>query len=344
MWRETTKQERNMRIYREELDEFLPEKILDFHVHIMNAGVIPKGKAFSCGGHPIAKYDIEDLKRDLEEIYPGRETLAVCFGLPDTNYDRELNDRYVAEACDGARFFPFRLFDPREQDPDGVRKDLIEAGFVGIKPYLDYVRKEDPNQVEIPEMLPPWIMEIVNDLGLLVMLHIPRKARLADPLNQKQVVELCGRYPKAKIVLAHIGRAYYLKNIVGQLQNLKDIPNLWFDLAMLNNWEVLEYCFSNVSPDKILYGTDLPIAVAPGKSVEINDQYTYVTPVPWHLSISDDHGKLVFTSFLYEELRAISKAMDRLGLGRAFARKIFFESGMTLLASVNKQSETGSAV
>jgi hypothetical protein len=334
MWQETTKQERNMKIFREELDGFLPEKILDFHVHIMNEGVIPAGETFSSGGHPIAKYDIEDLKQDLADMYPGRDTLAVCFGLPDPKYDRKRNDRYVAKVCDRQRFFSFRLFDPKENDPEGVRKEIVDGGFVGIKPYLDYVGKEDPNQVEIHEMLPPWIMDIVNDLGLIVMLHIPRKARLADPLNQKQVPKLCERYPNAKIVLAHIGRAYYLRNIEGQLDGLKGIRNLWFDLAMLNNWEVLEYCFANVPAEKILYGTDLPIAAAPGKSVEINDQYTYVTPVPWHLSISDDHKKLVFTSFLYEELRAIKKAVERLGLSDEFVRKIFFENGVGLLASV----------
>ena len=38
------------------------------------------------------------------------------------------------------------------------------------------------------EMLPDWIMEIANELELIVMLHIPRKQRLADSLNQKQVV------------------------------------------------------------------------------------------------------------------------------------------------------------
>lgn len=331
MWRETTEYERNRTIFREELDSFLPGKILDFHVHIFNEGVIPEGQTFSCAGHPIARYDLDDLDRDLAEVYPGRETYAVCFGLPNAQYDPKRNNQYLAGHCDGRRFFAFRLFDPQESGAEAVRQDIVENGFVGIKPYLDYVRKDDPNDVQIIEMLPPWIMEIVNELGLLVMLHIPRKQRLADPLNQKQVVQLCKDYPKSRIVLAHIGRAYYLKNVVGNLEALKDLPNLYFDLAMLNNWEVLEYLFANVAPEKILYGTDIPIAIAPGKSVEINDQYTYVTPVPWHLSISDDHGKLVFTSFLYEELRAIKKAVDRLTLGRDFVRGILFENGMRLL-------------
>jgi len=333
MWRETTKHERNRKIFEQELEDFLPEKILDFHVHILNEGVVPAGETYSCAGHHIAKYDLDDLAQDLQQAYPGRGTYAVCFGSPHAEYDRELNNRYVAEHCDGQRFFPLRLFDPHESDREAVREDIVTNGFLGLKPYLNYVGKSDPEDVEIADMLPAWIMEVADELGLIVMLHIPRKQRLADPLNQRQVVELCRSYPKARIVLAHVGRAYFLRNITGNLKNLKDLPNLYYDVAMLNNWEVLEYLFKNVAPERILYATDTPIALAPGKSVEINDQYTYVTPVPWKLSISDDHRKLVFTSFLYEELRAIRKAVERLGLSGRFVRRLFYENGMALLRS-----------
>lgn len=336
MWRETTKYERNMEIWSEEFADFVPEKVLDFHVHIFNEGVVSVGETYHCGGHPITKYDFTDLKQDLAEIYPGRETFAVCFGVPHVGYDKKHNDEYVARYCDKKRFFSLRLFDPIEDEPEAVREDIRKNCFFGIKPYLDFVRKEDLNQVEIHEMLPTWIMDIINELGLIVLLHIPRKQRLTDPVNQNQVVELCERYPHAKIVLAHIGRAYYLKNIVGHLNKLKGIPNLWYDLAMLNNWEVLEHLFKTVPSDKIVYGTDIPVALAPGKSVEINDQYTYVTPVPWKLSISDDHKKLIFTSFLYEELRAIKKAVERLGLGKEFVRGVFFKNGMKVLKEVRK--------
>lgn len=333
MWRETTKHERNLKIWREELDEFVPERVLDFHVHVFNAETLPPGRTYDCAGHAIAKYDYDDLRQDLADAYPGRQTFAVCFGSPHVEYDQAENDRCVAAGADGKRFFPLRLIDPGE-DPQQVRRDVAQAGFVGFKPYLDYVRKHDPELVEIHEMLPAGVMQVADELGLIVMLHIPRKRRLADPLNQRQIVELATAWPRAKIVLAHIGRAYYLKNIVGNLSDLKDLPNVYFDLAMLNNWEVLEYLFGQVPREKILYGTDIPIALAPGKSVEINHQYTYVTPVPWHLSISDDHNKLIFTSFLYEQLRAIRKAAERLRLGRSFAEGIFYAHGMKLLESV----------
>ncbi len=106
---------------------------------------------------------------------------------------------------------------------------------------------------------------------------------------------------------------------------------MYVDLATLNNAEVLEHAFGTLDARRILFGTDAPLALAPGKAVEINDQYACVTPVPWTLSISDEHRKLVFTSFVYEELRAIRKAVERLGLGRDFVRGLFHENGMRLI-------------
>jgi hypothetical protein len=334
MWRETTQHERNRRIFAEELDSFLPDRILDFHVHIFNRGVVPEGEVFSCAGHPIEQYDLGDLERDLGELYPGRETRAVCFGIPHREFNREHNNEYVATVCGSERFPGLRLFDPENDTPESLEQDLACGRFLGLKPYLNYVTKTDPNQVEIHEMLPDWAMEVVDRYGLLVMLHIPRKQRLADPLNQAQLVALCTRFPHAQIVLAHVGRAYYLRNVVGHLDALRGLPNLYYDLAMLNNWPVLEYLFATVPADRVLYATDTPIAVAPGKSVEINDQYTYVTPVPWSLSISDDHGKLVFTSFAYEECRAIREAVRRLGLDDDFVADLFWGNGTALLEQV----------
>ncbi len=330
-WRQAAEQRERQRIFCEELDDFLPKRILDFHAHVAPRGVFPVGQPYRCAGHALAKYDLKDLAADMDAAFPGRKTAAVCFGFPHVEYDRVRNDRYLAEHCDRKRFFPFRLFDPNENDPTAVRADIVAGGFLGLKPYLNYVRKPNPNDVEIREMLPDWIMEIANDIGLIVMLHIPRKERLADPLNQRQLVALCRSWPKAKIVLAHVGRAYFLRNVVGWLDDLKDLPNLWYDLAMVNHWEVMEHLFCTVPSDKVLFASDAPIALAPGKSVEINHQYSYITPVSWKLSIADPDGKIRYTSFLYEELRAIRHAVERLGLGRAFVEGLFYRNGMRLL-------------
>lgn len=334
MWKETTEHERNRRIFEEELDPFLPAEILDFHTHVFPRGAVPAGETFSCGGHPISSYDLAELAADLDRVYPGRTSSAVCFGLPFPRYDRAGTDSYLARECDRRRFFPLRLLDPLEDTPEALERDLSSGRFLGVKPYPDFVRKPDLGAVEIPEMLPSWAMEVVDRLGLIAMLHIPRRGRLADPLNRRQIAELCEAYPRSRIVLAHLGRSYFLKGALGHIEPLAALPNLWFDLAMVGNADVLEHCFGKIDGAKLLYGTDIPIALAPGKCVEINDQYSYVTPVAWELSISDDHRKLVFTSFLYEELRAIRKAVERLGLSRSWVEGLFCGNGRRLLESV----------
>ncbi|MCD6408181.1 hypothetical protein J7L87_03925, partial [bacterium] len=133
---------------------------------------------------------------------------------------------------------------------------------------------------------------------------------------------------------AHIGRCYYFKCIYKNLDKIKKYKNLYFDLAMVNNFEVLEYLFENVEEEKILYATDIPIALAGGKSVEINNQYSYITPVPWELSICARERKIIFTSFAYEELRAIKKAVERKNKNSEFVKKIFFDNAYKLIKGV----------
>lgn len=337
MWKETTEKERNLHIYNEEIREFIPDRLLDFHVHVFHEETLKEDDpGFPLPGTRIRSYTIPELLDDMEKIYPGKNCSAVVFGFPDLKYDSDVNNRYVAQNCDHRNVFPFRLVKP-DEDPGRVEEELVSMRFLGVKPYLNYVQGKPPNEVEIHDMLPAGIMEVIDSLGLMVMLHIPRRDRLADPVNQEQIAKLATRYPNAKIILAHIGRAYYLSNIVGQLDRIGGFQNVYCDTAMVNHWEVLEYLFEHFDRKRILYATDLPIAVCGGKSIEINDQYTYVTSKPWFLSISDDHGKLVFTSFIYEQIRAIRKAVERTGLQGEFLEDLFYKNGSTLIEKVVKE-------
>ena len=322
--------EQNARIFAAEFDSFLPDAVLDFHVHLANAGILPGDEPFISGGEPLRRYEVADFERDMATALPRRSVSAVCFGLPHPKYDWRSNNAYVASVA-GEKYFPLRLFNPSVDTPESLRADIAAGRFLGLKPYPDFVNPQSPGSVEIPDMLPAWCMDIANELGLLIMLHIPRKGRLADPSNLSWLAMNAESYPRARIVVAHIGRAYFLKNVVGNLENLAPFPNVFIDIAMLNNWEVLEYAFLHFPEERILFGSDAPVALARGKSVEINDQYTYVTPVPWELSITDSRGKLAFTTFLYEELRAVKKAAMRAGKNERFLQALFHDNGARLL-------------
>jgi hypothetical protein len=189
-------------------------------------------------------------------------------------------------------------------------------------------------------------MAIAHERRLLVMLHIPRPGRLEDPLNRRQIRQLCTRWPGARIILAHIGRAYYLRGITGLLDDLRELPNLYFDLAMVQHWEVMAYLFRRIPLHRVLFGTDIPIALAQGKAVEINNQYTYVTPRPWPLSLCDEKGKLRFTSFLNEELRAIKQAATNAKLSPSAIAALFHGNARSLVddAAARVTPGTGSVL
>jgi len=334
VWKETTDKEKNLKIYNKEIRDFIPQEIFDFHIHVFNEESIPKGEpGFELPGVHIRSYTTPELKDDIKKIYPGKDYSAVVFGYPDEKYDHNINNKYVAENSDRKSIYPFRLIMPDEK-PEKVEEELLSMRFLGVKPYLNYVRGKNVQDIEINDMLPPPLMEVIDKLGLIVMLHIPRSERLADPVNQEQIAALSEKSPNSKIVLAHIGRAYYLSNIVGHLEKIARLENVYCDIAMVNHWEVLEYLFNHFDRKRILYGTDLPIGICGGKSVEINNQYTYVTSKPWMLSISDDHQKLVFTSFIYEEIRAIKKAVNRLRLNDNFLEDLFFRNANQLIKRV----------
>jgi len=334
-WRKEEFVERSERIFREEFEGFLPREIVDFHVHVFGEETCG-GEPLNSAGNALWTYETNDFEQDVKALLPGCKVKAVCFGLPEPKYDWKRNNEYVASIA-GESFVGLRLFNPKEDTPEGLRADLAKGRFRGLKPYPDFARASSPSKATIAEMLPEWCMEIANELELVIMLHIPRKGRLADESNLEWIEKNAIAYPNAAIVVAHIGRAYFLKNVVGNLDRLAPFENVYIDIAMLNNWEVLEYAFTHFPQGRVLYGSDAPIAFAEGKSVEINDQYTYVTPLPWELSICDTTGRVQYTSFMYEELRAVRKATARAGKGDAFVEGLFGGNAERLLANRRHQ-------
>jgi hypothetical protein len=215
-----------------------------------------------------------------------------------------------------------------------VQTRIIANRLVGYKPYLNFVDWKKKDEITIFDMLPDEQMEYANANELAVTLHIPRPDRLADPVNQQQMVELCSRYPLTKIIFAHIGRAYYLQNAIGCLSGIAECPNAYIDTAMVNHEGVLEYAFNNFPRERILFGTDAPIALLRGKSVEINNQYAYLMGEDYQIGsyIYDAGHAVEFTLFYYEQLRAIKLAAGRAGLSSAEIENIFWGNAFRLFS------------
>ena len=303
--------EMDQRIYREELAPFLPRRIFDAHVHVFSKSFFPPGFAFK----PLSVYNkfggefpIELWRELMKELLPEQEVWVNCFSTPNLKVNRD-----CVPEVNRKTEFGMVVVSPADRPEEMIRR--IEATkAVGVKPYLnlaaDFYSKPS-NDVEIRDMLTPGQLDYLNEKGLAITLHIPRSGRFADPVNQRQMVEICEKYPNIKIIFAHIGRAYFMRNIKeSNIDELVKYPNAYFDTAMVNGADILHYTFDHFPAERVLFGTDSPIALLRGKSVEINNQYAYLMGENYKIgtAIIDTEKAVEFTTFYYEQLRAVIAA------------------------------------
>lgn len=308
---------RDRELYGRLAAEGLPARIFDAHVHIFERACFPPGFEFpprECYQRFGGQHTLEQFEDAARALLAGRQVGMLSFGTPHPRCDRSAAARYTGATIDNRARFGLALVAPEDSAAD-LEQRLRAHRLIGYKPYRSFVSGMDAEAVRIPHILPAAQMELADALGLAVMLHIPRELRLADPDNQRDMVEICRRYPNAQIIFAHIGRAYWYRNVVGNLDGIARCPNAWLDTAMVNHPEVLHYAFTHFPRERIVFGSDAPIAWLRGKSVEINDQYAYLMAEPYAIgtAIHDPASTVQFTFFYYEMLRAVLEAARRAG-------------------------------
>lgn len=299
----------DQKIWTEELRPALPNQIFDAHIHLVKSSSFPPG--FSFGPHSCYhKFGGFSEKQTLDNIFaamlPGLDVHYTCFGTPHVAADRV---DAAAMATDNQHRFGLRLLSP-DDSLEQIDHDLRHNRLLGFKPYPDLAaasRQLPINAATLHDFFSAEQRDYINRKRLINVVHIPRPGRLADPVNQRQMVELCQSCPDATFIFAHIGRAYWMRGVVGQLDAIAACPNAWLDTAMVNHPDVLRYTFDHFPYDRILFGSDAPIAFLHGKSVEINHQYAYLTGDDFSIgtTIHDVHGAVDFAPFYYEQLRAI---------------------------------------
>ena len=335
---ETVYNANDRQVYEREFRDWLPGKIFDSHVHIFDASnFLPDYKLpeRSCYQKFNCTFTLEQCMEIVSTLLPDQEFSMNCFGCPDTKANLEAACKYTGKISDNKRVFGMALISPKD-DIKTIKHRINDYGLIGYKPYRNFVDWMDYEDVTIFDMLSHEQMEFADEKGLAVTLHIPKTARLADPCNQRQMVEICQRYPNAKIIFAHIGRAYYMNNVIGFLDKISKCENAYMDTAMVNHPGILEYTFNNFPRERIVFGSDAPIAFLRGKSVEINNQYAYLIGENYAVgsSIYDADTTILFTTFFYEQLRGIKEATTKAGFSQKELENLFYNNMYNLLSEI----------
>ena len=327
------------KIYEEELKDFLPDKIIDIHTHLWLQELIPTTALKRPVRWPslvAATSPIEDLQETYRLLFPGKDISALCFTTKPP-YDQQ--NAYVSSSTASVGWHGL-YFSVPEESAEELEKHIREGGFLGTKSYLGRSPKYLPTkEIRIFDFFPKHQLAVLDRMGAIVMLHIPRDGRLKDPVNLHQILELKAEFPNVKLIVAHIGRAYTKEDVGNAFELLDTCPDLMYDFSA----NCCEYAITEVlkhaGTKHLMFGTDMPILRMRTHRIEENN--TYINLVPPGLygnSIQDPHLREVtaeeaqkITFFAYEELLAFKRACKALDLSRQDVEDIMHNNAKKLL-------------
>lgn len=330
--------------YKEVLQDRLPDKIFDIHVHLNlpeHVGPVSKERikgdwAFETG----LLLTCEEAYDNAAKIFPNISYAIAGFPWPIKEVDFEANNRYLLEKKAEGKICPLMGTRP-EWDSEYMEKWLPE--FVGYKPYPDTVCTVKGADISIYQFLPHHQLEVLNRHKKMVVVHLPRKMRIADPDNIKELLTMRQKYPEIKIVIAHLGRSfcpYYLETAIKEMGS--DIEGFYFDTAAVLNPDTYRVAFQKLDSKKVLYGTDAPIMYWHGKRCW--NQYDYFNlceeDYSWNKHIEGRAKESNYTLFLYEQARAILDVMEEIGLDDEAKQNVFFQNSIDLLQNCGAALKT----
>lgn len=332
-------------VYETELKDFLPDRFFDFHTHVykasFNADISHNGGS-SWIDLVADELPAEDLLRTYRVLFPDKEVIPLVFGGCLTDLDR--NNRYVLDMKE--RYgFPALFRSGYDMPADRLEEEVKKGGFLGLKPYLTNCPPYIPSrEVRIFDFLPHEHLQAADRNGWIVMLHIPRDGRLKDPVNLAQLLEIEEKYPNVKLIVAHIGRAYAPEDIGNAFDLLGRTRNMCFDFTANLSPDAIKACLKAVGPRRLLFGSDLPIAVMRMYRVTEGGVYYNVVPRGLYGDVSREahmreSDETAITLMIYQQIRVFRQCAAELRLRDSDIEDVFYNNAQRLIGPVSRFSE-----
>lgn len=333
------------RIYEQQLRDFLPEKIIDVHAHVWLDHLKikdPNAPKRTVSWPRVVALDnsIEDLQETYHLLFPGKQVSALFFA----NGEGDGNNNYVAESARKTGW-PALYFSHPSESAEELEAHIRKGGFLGVKSYLSLSPKYIPGpEVRIFDFFPKHQLALLDKMGAIMMLHIPRNGRLKDPVNLAQIAEIKEQFPNIRLIIAHIGRAYVQSDIGNAFDTLDRYPTLMYDFCANCCDDAIETCLRHAGAKHLMFGLDMPILRLRTRRIQENGTYINLVPPgiygdlggdPHMREVSQDEGEKI-TFFAYEELLAFKRVAEKLGLSRQDVEDIMCNNAQNLIDGAGK--------
>ncbi|MFO0816495.1 MAG: amidohydrolase family protein [Pirellulales bacterium] len=314
----------DQQIWEEELNEFVPTRVFDAHIHMLNPAHLSKSQPSAFDQWSYA--DLDALRDWASRLYPGRETHFLVLGTPAPGIDITAHNQWCIEQV---RRDPLsrmnRLVTPACRVAD-IERDVREPGFIGLKPYRLFSVTGDIAQCRIHEFLPHEQLELANHLGLWVTLHLSRFHGCADQWNLDDLDEYTNRrYPNIRWILAHCARSFTYWPIRQAIDRLRGMPNIWYDVSAVTDIRPLITLFRGEDRRRIFYGSDgLDATYFRGQYVALGRAWQALDTSRIEMRFPHCDGRPILA--IYEQLLSMKQAAEIAGWSRDDIEALFWRN------------------
>lgn len=318
-----------------DIEPFLPTRVFDAHAHLLRQSHYkPEEPPAYLRDNPET-LGLAAYQHYTEWLHPGGRTVGgLFFGLA-FNGDRDGNNAFIASEVAAAKSHGMaalaQLIVPPDQDPEQIREVVRRDGYVGLKCYHTMALIDGPTwNAPIESYLPEALVQIADQEGLSITLHIVRDRALADPVNQATIRRYCERYPNMRLILAHAARGFNPWHTIEGIESLRGLQNVWFDTSAVTEAGAFEAIIDVFGHQRLLYGTDFPVSHLRGRCVAVGDSFHWFYAED--MNLDERHTTLRPVLIGLESLRSLRLAALRLKLSDAQVEDIFYTNAARLFA------------
>ncbi len=318
------------KLLRRAIDGFVPAKVFDAHTHLFHT------RHFAQGTRPPfldedRGYGMADFQAAMQMWMPSREVEGLFFGYPRAGNDRVGENAWVQSQIDVSTNSRALVLAAPKDDPAEARRLMSTGVFVGIKPYRLYADVPDTKEAEIESFAPEWMWEVCHDHDGIMMLHIMLADGITDSRNVEAIQRLCRRYPRCKLILAHVARSFNYRHAREGLHHLVDLDNVVVDTSAVTQAGAFRAAIEILGPQRVLWGSDYMVSELRGSCITQGDGFTWIHP-----DLGTDKLNIFgqYTTVGIESLLCLREACEDTGMTQGDLDDIFRENALRLVKVV----------
>ena len=168
--------------YRRNLEEQLPERIIDIHCHVGRMEHVDRSLPLPAfwADRMCQAFSADAMMQTYRMLMPGKKVQPVWFAFPRRNVYLDAANSYAASAAHEYGTASLLVTRPTWTQ-DEVLQRAQAGGHRGLKPYFYLVENKPAADVTVFDCLPHHHLDLANKQGWIVVLHLPRSAPPGRP-------------------------------------------------------------------------------------------------------------------------------------------------------------------